>query len=172
MSIRTSAGKLFSPYGKKISDYPERTGELAQIDMQRGLLSFRIEDLTPNQTVDVILDFDSLPANTNKYIKYGPKTSGGLDEWYEFDNFEISGNRITLHLTDNGAGDSNPVAGVITDPGGPGSNGISPSNSGGGGGCSYNPNSSKKFDPVLFLLLIISGVYLFRRRNGKIIKQT
>jgi len=153
--------------------------QLAKIDMQRGLLSFRIEDLTPNQTVDVILDFDSLPANTNKYIKYGPKTSGGLDEWYEFDNFEISGNRITLHLTDNGAGDSNPVAGVITNIGGPGSNGIAPSNgssssssSSSGGGCVYNPNSSKTFDPVLLLLLVTSGVYLFRRRNGKIVKQT
>jgi hypothetical protein len=32
----------------------------------------------------------------------------------------ITGNTITYSVTDNGQGDSNPTAGVITDPGGPG----------------------------------------------------
>jgi hypothetical protein len=32
----------------------------------------------------------------------------------------VSGNQISFSITDNGVGDSNPAAGLITDPGGPG----------------------------------------------------
>ena len=121
VSISTSAGSLFSPLGKKLTDYPSRQGDLSQIDMERGLLSFHIEGLVAGQSVDVTLDFDSLATGTNKYLKYGRKLPGGNNkEWYEFTNFDISGNRIVLHLTDNQLGDSNPIPGVITDPGGPG----------------------------------------------------
>lgn len=121
VSISTSAGILFSPLGKKLTDYPTRQGDLSQIDMERGLLSFRIEGLVAGQSVDVTLDFDSLPAGTNKYLKYGRKLPDGSNkEWYEFTNFDINTNRIVLHLTDNQLGDSNPIPGVITDPGGPG----------------------------------------------------
>jgi len=129
VTIHTSAGTLFTPYGQKLADYPARSGALAALNMQRELLNFTVEGLTAGQSVDVTLDFDSLPAGTNKYLKYGPKTIGGASEWYEFPNFTVSGNRITLHLTDNQIGDSNPASGVISDPGGPA----------GGGGVNNNP---------------------------------
>ena len=118
VSIHASAGTLFTPYGQKLADYPARSGDLAALNMQRELLNFTVEGLTAGQSVDVTLDFDSLPAGTNKYLKYGYKTVGGVSEWYEFPNFTISGNRITLHLTDNQMGDSNPASGVISEPGG------------------------------------------------------
>lgn len=119
VTIQTSAGTLFTPYGQQLADYPARAGDLAALDMQRGLLNFTVEGLTAGQSVDVKLSFDSLPAGTNKYLKYGPKTIGGIPEWYEFSNFTVNGNSITLHLTDNQIGDSNPASGVISDPGGP-----------------------------------------------------
>jgi hypothetical protein len=62
----------------------------------------------------------ALPANT-KYYKYGPEFGGSQEpHWYILENAVISGNQITLSITDNGVGDSNPSNGFITDPGGPG----------------------------------------------------
>ena len=163
VSIKTSAGKLSTPFGKKLSNYPERQGNLAQMDMKRGLLAFRIEGLTAGQSIDVTLDFDSLPTGTNKYLKYGSKLpSGGANEWYEFTDFNINGNRITLHLTDNQLGDSNPVPGVISDPGGPASDSSSTGNDGANG----NSSGGGSFDPIFILLSLLAFFHLLRRRKS------
>ena len=161
VSISTSAGTLFTSSGKKISEYPERQGDLAKMEMKRELLAFSIEGLVSGQNVDVTLDFDSLPTGTNKYLSYGSRLpGGGANEWYEFTDFNINGNRITLHLTDNQLGDSNPVPGVISDLGGPASDGSSTGNDGANG----NSSGGGSFDPIFILLSLLAFFHLLRRR--------
>jgi hypothetical protein len=122
VSIRTSAGNLFSPFSQRLADLPGRPEGLSSIRMERGVLGFIVTGLAQGQSIDVTLDFASLPAETNTYLKYGLRLpDGDSTGWYEFPNVTISGNRIVLHLTDNALGDSNPIPGVISDPGGPGS---------------------------------------------------
>ncbi|MDW2333297.1 choice-of-anchor U domain-containing protein [Vibrio sp. 1069] len=121
VSIQTSAGTLVSSYSLPLSDVPGRGDDLSTIDMERGLIGFTVEDLNEGDSITVTLTFDSLPAGTDSYLKYGPKLpDSNTLEWYKFSDFEISGNVITLQLTDNELGDSNTLPGVISDPGGPG----------------------------------------------------
>ena len=121
VSISSSAGILSVPTQKLFSEYPNRTNGFGSVIAERELISFRIEDLEDRQPVDVILDFHSLPT-TNVYLKYGLRLPDFTSEasWYNFTNFTVNDSTITLHLTDNQLGDSNPTLGVITDPGGPG----------------------------------------------------
>ncbi len=169
VAIKTSAGTLVSTYHQPLTDLPDRSGDLDLVQMERGILGFTVEGLTDGQSIDVTLTFESLPSETDSYLKYGPRLpGGGAPEWYEFTDFEINGNVIVLRLTDNQLGDSNPVGGVISDPGGPGdtpgsapdttSSTPAPSGAGGGGG-------GGSIDPVL-PLIIWSLLYLTRRRCG------
>ena len=121
VSLSASAGTLSLPLPKTLDEYPTRIRSLSGVNMQRELVSFRIDDLEDGQSVDVVMNFASLPE-TNVYLKYGPQLPDGYgdDDWYNFTNITINDSSITLHLTDNQLGDSNPTLGVITDPGGPG----------------------------------------------------
>ncbi|SDU02359.1 IPTL-CTERM sorting domain-containing protein [Halopseudomonas salegens] len=90
------------------------------VTLPHGALSLRLTDGTPgsNATVELTYPFD-LPAGT-RYYKYGPTADNPADHWYPYDGAVISGNTITLTLTDGGAGDSDlSVNGIIDDPGGP-----------------------------------------------------
>lgn len=51
--------------------------------------------------VSVVTYPNALPAGT-QYYKYGPTTSDPNPYWYKFDGAAISGNTITLTLTDGG----------------------------------------------------------------------
>ena len=62
---------------------------------------------------------EPLPAGT-KYYKFGKTLANPIDHWYEFSGAVISGNTITLTLTDGGAGDNDLKAdSLIDNPGGP-----------------------------------------------------
>ena len=80
-----------------------------------GLFSFRITGLASGQTVTVTIELPSpVPAGT-KWWKYHD------GQWYDYNiPITMSGNTITITLTDGGVGDIDDVAGQITDPGGPG----------------------------------------------------
>ena len=78
-----------------------------------GLVGFRIEGLAPGATVQVKLTFPGSVA-AMQYYKY---QNGG---YFPMPGAVLSGNEITLTLTDGGIGDADGVANrVIVDPGGP-----------------------------------------------------
>jgi hypothetical protein len=79
------------------------------------LLSFTIDNLDPNggETISVVLTYPTDYPSDAKYFKV---SDAGFEE---YSNAVVSGNQVTLTLTDNGTGDSDSVSGQITDPGGP-----------------------------------------------------
>ncbi len=169
ISIKTSAGSLKSSYNQPLSELPTRSGALDSVSMDRGVLGFTVEGLNAGQSIDVTLTFEELPSGTDTYLKYGPQLpDGNTSGWYEFTDFQINGNKIILHLTDNQLGDSNSVAGVISDPGGPGDdpakNPAPASSNSSGGGCSYISSEHSRFDPILPLTVFFSLLYLLRRK--------
>ena len=86
-----------------------------------GLLSFRIIDIAPGDTVIVALTLpDNVPTDA-QYWKYGPTSESlGEDTWFQFPFGSNDGdNIITLTLVDGQDGDTDLIAnGVIIDPGG------------------------------------------------------
>jgi hypothetical protein len=62
------------------------------------------------------------PVGSMGLWKYGPyPTPFGTARWYQItDGITVSGNTITFTIQDQGLGDSDPAAGVIADPAGPG----------------------------------------------------
>ena len=92
----------------------------AGVSMPHGVVKLKLEHGAPGSAARVVLTYpEALPADS-KYYKYGPTASDSNPHWYEFAGAEISGNSITLTLTDGGAGDDDLIANsVIEDPGGP-----------------------------------------------------
>ncbi|GAB4088480.1 Lcl C-terminal domain-containing protein [Hydrogenophaga soli] len=91
----------------------------AGVSFPAGVVNFTTTGCAVGGTVTVTLTYPSaLPAGTRLY-KYGPATAGASPSWYEHPA-TIGGNTITYSVTDNGVGDSNNTAGVITDPAGAG----------------------------------------------------
>ncbi len=91
-----------------------------RVTLPHGAVSLRLTDGTPGSNATVVLTYpEDLPAGT-RYYKYGPTADNPADHWYAYPGAVISGNTITLTLTDGGAGDSDlSVNGIIADPGGP-----------------------------------------------------
>jgi hypothetical protein len=91
-----------------------------RVTLPHGAVSLRLTDGTPGSNATVVLTYpQDLPAGT-RYYKYGPTADNPTDHWYAYPGAVISGNTITLTLTDGGAGDSDlSVNGIIDDPGGP-----------------------------------------------------
>jgi hypothetical protein len=101
----------------------------AGVSFPAGVLNFTTTGCAAGGTVTVTLTYPSaLPANA-KFYKYGPATAGASPSWYEHPaTFSPDRTTITYTVTDNGVGDSNATAGVITDPAGagvPGAEGVS-----------------------------------------------
>ena len=94
---------------------PVPPGQPAGITFPHGLFSFRVTGLEPGQTATITIELPTaVPAGT-AWWKYHD------DEWHDYDiPIMISGNTITITLTDGGLGDIDDIAGQITDPGGPG----------------------------------------------------
>jgi hypothetical protein len=94
------------------------------VTFPQGLFAFTTNGSCTG-TVTLTITYPApLPANTG-YWKYGP-TTGQPAHWYPVPA-AISGNTITLSITDGGLGDDDlTVNGVISDPGGPGATGSIP----------------------------------------------
>lgn len=73
-----------------------------------GELSFRLEGVTPGATIDVTVVVPK-GVSPSSVFKCAPTCS-------KYNNATINGNEVTLELTDNGAGDTDPALGVIEDP--------------------------------------------------------
>ncbi|SEA54712.1 IPTL-CTERM sorting domain-containing protein [Marinobacterium iners] len=88
--------------------------------LPHGAVSLRLTEGTAGNSSTIVLSYPfELPAGA-RYYKYGPTADNPDDHWYAYPGAVISGNTITLTLTDGGAGDSDlSVNGIIDDPGGP-----------------------------------------------------
>ncbi|MBH1965808.1 MAG: IPTL-CTERM sorting domain-containing protein [Comamonadaceae bacterium] len=84
-----------------------------------GLVSMQLTGGQPGQSATVELTYpEQLPANA-KYYKFGKTADNTSDHWYAYPNAIISGNKVTLTLTDGQLGDNDLSAnGSIRDPGG------------------------------------------------------
>ena len=84
-----------------------------------GLFDFVAGGLAAGSTVSITLVYpDDLPAGT-VYQKYGPTPDDASPHWYPLPA-RITGNTVTLNITDGGIGDDDLMAnGSIVDAGGP-----------------------------------------------------
>ena len=90
------------------------------VTLPHGVVSLTLELGAPGTGTTVVLTYPSaLPPGT-RYYKYGPTAANPAAHWYEYPHAVISGNTITLTLTDGGLGDGDLAANSrIVDPGGP-----------------------------------------------------
>ena len=91
------------------------------VTMPYGVFNFTTNDCGSGSTLSFTITYpQNLPTGT-RYYKYGPEFGASqTPHWYVLPGAVVSDNQISFTITDNGTGDSNPVAGFITDPGGPG----------------------------------------------------
>ena len=90
------------------------------VELPHGIVALQLATGTAGSSATVVLTYpEPLPAGT-KYYKFGKTLANPIDHWYEFSGAVISGNTITLTLTDGGAGDNDLKAdSLIDDLGGP-----------------------------------------------------
>lgn len=141
--LTASAGTL-----SNARSVPTPAGAPANRSYPNGFVAFDITGVPVGGQVTVTLD---LPAGStpNSYLKCSADGSSCAD----FAGATFNGDRVTLVLTDNGAGDSNPAPGVISDPGAPSLR----QRSGGGGGGAYG----------LWLLLTLAGLLTARQARAR-----
>jgi hypothetical protein len=123
-----------------ISDTNSRlnqSGRPAELEFLDGLVSFKVEGVAPGGTIAVKVTFPSdIPAGSKVY-------QVDANGFHEYAGATISGNSLTMTLTDGGPGDGDgQVNGTIVDPVGvaspatTGSGSLDLSTSGASGGCS------------------------------------
>jgi YD repeat-containing protein len=97
-----------------------------------GLFSFRVEDLTPGQTIQAKIHLPNELGPNTKWFSYHPVK--GLSDVTHLATF--AGRVVTLSLTDGGEKDYDGVAnGTIVDPSGPATSPPTVVSGGGGGSC-------------------------------------
>jgi hypothetical protein len=147
-----------------------QTGKPAGFEFANGVIAFRVAGLAPGGTASVVLTF---PASIPAGAKIFKIDSGGF---HEFPGAVISGNTVTLALTDGGTGDADRVAnGVIDDPVGLATPAAAtpvassaPDSS--GGGCAVAGTGGGPVDGVGaygFLALIALGLLVRKAAPGK-----
>jgi hypothetical protein len=89
------------------------------MSMPYGMFSFTSTDCGAGATLNFTVTLPQvLPAGAKFYV-FGPEFGGSATpHWYELPGLVVSGNQVTFSITDNGQGDSNPLAGYITTGGG------------------------------------------------------
>lgn len=140
---------------------PAGTNPPAGVSFPNGVFAFDVTGLTPGQTVDVVI---TLPTNAgpDTYYKF---QNGGSFEFLrgpgDTEGATISGNVITLRLTDGGVGDADGLAnGTIVDPGAPGVTAVAPGGGEGGPAATVSRSGSLSAGLLCWLLLATG----FRRR--------
>ena len=136
----------------------DQTGKPTGVTFPHGLVSFTVNNVAAGGTITVDITFPAAIPAGSKYYKVN---AGGF---FEFAGAVISGNTVTLTLTDGGSGDLDAIPGTITDPGGlavP----VSQSSSSSSSGCSViGSGGNGEGGAVLFLTLLAILVTLRRQR--------
>ncbi|WP_313081124.1 DUF1566 domain-containing protein [Pulveribacter sp.] len=90
------------------------------VSLPHGVVGVHLHQGVRASDAEVVLTYPmALPPGT-VYYKFGPTRDNPQPHWYPFAGARIQGNRITLRLTDGGAGDDDLTEdGAIQDPGGP-----------------------------------------------------
>lgn len=91
----------------------------AGVSFPSGVVNFTTTGCMVGGTVTITLTYPSALPVGAQFYKYGPATAGAAPTWYVHPA-TVVGSTVTYSITDGGQGDSNPAAGAITDPGGPG----------------------------------------------------
>jgi hypothetical protein len=94
----------------------------ANVNFPHGLAGLYAAGCTPGATITFTITYPApLPAGT-VYWTYGPTAAIPAPHWYVLPSSAatLSGNTVTLTITDNVDGDFEPTAGTIAIPGGPG----------------------------------------------------
>jgi len=133
------------------------------VELPQGMVSFALAGGTPGANAVMTITYPQALDPTTAWWKFGPTAENNEAHWYVFDGAVISGNTVTLTITDGGAGDDDlTVDGNISDPGGPGN--PEPV-------VNVNPSEPENTEPVarssggainLWFLLMLSSL-LFRR---------
>ncbi|RYF28675.1 MAG: IPTL-CTERM sorting domain-containing protein [Comamonadaceae bacterium] len=98
---------------------PPASPGIANYTFAQGLFDVEVGACPMSSTVTITLVYPQPFAAGSVYMKYGPTASNATPHWYVFQGAVVSGNTVTLTLTDGGAGDDDLVAnGRIADPGG------------------------------------------------------
>lgn len=94
----------------------------AGLQFPYGLFDFVALGGTPGSTLSVTITYNTYPHPLRpnmQYWKYGATALDPTPHWYQYGNASISGNTVTLTITDGGPGDGDQSAnGMIVDPGG------------------------------------------------------
>jgi len=118
MDVSENEGEVFSNIETHLDDDQSlnQTDKPEGFTFPDGLVSFRIDNVGPGETVNVTLTFPNIPHDA-RYFKVD------ANGFYEFPNAIIHDNSVTLMLRDTGdrtGGDSDGTGGngTIIDPGG------------------------------------------------------
>ncbi len=155
----TRAVSVDNSDGWSISEGSFSTGALIDIyqstlpegvELPQGMVSFALTGGTPGANAMLTVTYPEALDPTTVWWKFGPTVEDNEPHWYVLDSAVISGNTVTLTITDGGAGDDDlTVDGNISDPGGPGNPEPVASSGGGGGGAIH-----------FWLLFLLSSFYL------------
>lgn len=146
-----------------------RQGKPFNFTFLDGLVQYQVEGVTPGGTATASVSFPSgIPSGSRLY----KVDRNGFQEWT---NANVSGNRVTLILTDGGDGDADgTVNGVIVDPLGvavpnDAAGSSDPVSAAGGGGCSVAGTDggwSGSAGSIGLIAIVFLGLSLRRRKQG------
>lgn len=94
-------------------------GSISGYTFSQGLFDVVVGGCPNGAAVTVTLTYPQPFPPGAVYMKYGPTPSQNAPHWYAFPGATITGNTVTLVLTDGGSGDDDlSLNGTISDPGG------------------------------------------------------
>jgi hypothetical protein len=115
VGVSVDKGAMSGLASLSTADIPD--GVLTDVQMPYGLFSYRIDGLTPGETVEVTFYFPDDMPSTASWFKYDSADGTLLDYTA---NTVISGNKVVLSITDGASGDMDGTEnGIIIDPIGP-----------------------------------------------------
>lgn len=110
---RVSASAVGAECTSRSGNAAAATNVPSNLSFPEGAINFTLSGCLSGGTANITVQYtNTLPAGAQYYKESGTN-------WSVYPGAVISGNTVTFSITDNGAQDSNPATGIITDPSGP-----------------------------------------------------